>query len=245
MASCFRFRFSALYCGLFLAGWLCACGDGNRTEEDAANGKTGMTDTLYKVISDTVDVSDTIPINQTDVNHLKQGRWEFRIGGRLWKLEFYEGGYRNGRCFEYEAEGGTKAMDYNYGQRSGYALEYHRSDSIPEVASYYYIDLLQWTAHPKALDTLLLHPDGFQLYTDSATLEIPYTFGENFYEGKIVQVGNDQGKPVGVHRIFRRSGALKAEIDYDQSTIVVFAADGGSNTQYTFQEWQAKSGTTL
>lgn len=189
----------------------------------------------------TADHQETKPkLNYTDANHLRQGRWETYVDDRLWQEEFYIDGQKDGTCFEYLPNEEVKATDYSHGIQTGFAIRYKKGEDVATEAAYWQMGLQHWSVNPAELVSQMIPKSGFQVLVPSANLKVSYVSGELLYEGKVVQKENEQGKPVGLHKLHYKKGGIKAEIDYDAMELRTFAPDGTLQNTTSLLEWQAK-----
>lgn len=186
-------------------------------------------DTLQEVRKEKTDT-----LNYTDVNGLKQGRWETYWNGKIAKREFFRDGKLHGVCENYQGNEVWKTS-YSHGIRNGISGLYAPKNSYATFITYWNDGKKVWSVFPWDLNESIIPIKGFlSEVEDTSEVVVHFNSGQLMYSGKIV--GND-AVPVLIHTSYYETGELRAVINYDKDTIHVFEKNGKRKLSHTIHDW--------
>lgn len=167
------------------------------------------------------------PIIQKDTSELQQGIKKLYHNGKLWKKENYEDGKLHGKNFEYWANGEVLMTEYQEGIRHGYFMHYAPGQSSATFITRWTNGKEMWSTFPIQIEEHFVPIKGY-LYKEPDTIEIevPYINGSILSTGTLVGKMSGGATPIGEHQVFYESGKLKALINYDTDTVIVFDKEG-------------------
>lgn len=187
---------------------------------------------------DTIKSTDTDSVkkisNITDKHGFKQGTWiKKNWKGVIISIENYTNDTLNG--YWYSWNGMQREGRYKNGKREGYFRTYYGDMKDEKVMSveFYLNDTLEWIGFPAADEKHIIPNKGFGIRDDSTYVKAPYLNGNIWYEGLFIKYGT----PVGIHKVFRRNGKLKAIVNYSDSTIKTYDSLGVHSNSTSILEY--------
>ena len=243
----FRLRTLPLAMSSIVAGsmlfMLCAC------YTKPAGAEQNAIDTLEKEAHITPDTLSSIAtsvqvdgqLNFTDANGRKQGHWITMVNGKPWKDEYYKNGLRDGLCKEYFANGDVYQATYRSGVRNGLCMQYDPDSATAMFQSWYENDTSIYLVFPWDLAFFIVPVKGWRTNKDSVEVEVKYLSGQPLYHGYLNRSsGNTRAAPKGEHRAYYDDGSLKATINYDKDSMVVFKRKDQGIEWTTPRKWQGR-----
>ena len=184
---------------------------------------------------------DDLQLNFTDAKGKKQGHWVTMLNGKPWKDEHYEDGLRDGLCKEYFANGDVYQTTYVSGVRNGLCNEYQPDSATAVFQSLYVNDTSVYLVFPWDLAYFIVPVKGWRVDKDSVEVDVKYLSGQPLYHGYFNRSsGNTRAAPYGEHRAYYEDGALKAAIDYDKDSMVVYNRRGQEIERLTPWQWRGR-----
>lgn len=180
-------------------------------------------------------------LNFTDAKGRKQGHWLTKLNGKIWKDEYFKNDLRDSVCKEYFANGDVYIDTYTNGVRNGLRMKYHPDSVSADFQSLYISDTSIYLVFPWELASYIVPVKGWRTDKDSVEVDVKYLTGQPLYHGYLNRsVGYDGAVPYGDHRAYYEDGSLKAIINYDVDSLVVFDRYGQILERTTPRKWHGR-----
>ena len=222
-----------------------ACGSNSPNHADPNADSTAMVGDNPTVVESGQEPIDapqgTEVLNEVDSLGRKQGHWVLHYRGKPWKDENYKDGVLDGLRKEHWANGEVIENEYSMGVLDGRARHYHPDSSFAMYQSFYENGEPVYLVFPWELATYIVPVKGWRAWRDSVEVKVDWLNGKHMYHGYLrVSEPDSLTSAFGMHQAYYEDGTLKATIDYDRETIVLFDRSGKVVEQTTPSRWRGK-----
>ncbi|MFZ1659515.1 MAG: hypothetical protein WAT61_11860 [Flavobacteriales bacterium] len=208
-----------------------------------------LNENLAKVQSVNHDTSSLIEplvqgngqLNFTDVKGRKQGHWITLLNNKPWKDEYFKDGLRDSVCKEYFANGDVYQVTYANGLRNGLCSQYDPDSTTAMFQSWYENDTSVYLVFPWGLAFYIVPVKGWHADKDSVEVNVKYLSGQPLYHGYLNRSSDTTlAVPYGEHRAYYNDGSLKATVNYDKDSMVLFNKKGQVIERTTPRKWRGR-----
>lgn len=208
-----------------------SCKSGNKkvsisTSEEIETSEKPTIDTLENYVIEKQVTIDKDTLNFTDSLGRKQGEWHKYLYGKLWKIENYKDNLLHGKFYKYFGNGEVISVEYVNGIQHGYDLHYHPDSTSARFCSFFEHGEKIWFTFPEIIEIYNSSVKGQSIYRDTVEMIVPYNSGKILYKGTFISNGDNYAKEIGIHKSYYESGEIKALIDYDNDSIILYSKEG-------------------